>query len=184
MRVLTRPGRDRRGHLCLPQDVQAQAHDWPVELFDKRVWHIARPLPETRRTRTGRRQLIRAAQRPLVVAGGGVHYTDATDALAAFCEATGIPVGRPRPARARSPPTTRSASGAIGATGTTAANAIAREADLVIGIGTRYSDFTTASRTAFQNPDVGSSTSTSPGSTPSSRPGSASSPTPARRSRR
>jgi 3D-(3,5/4)-trihydroxycyclohexane-1,2-dione acylhydrolase (decyclizing) len=98
--------------------------------------------------------IIRAAKKPLVVAGGGVHYSGAVDALAAFCEATGIPVGQSQAGKGTLVYDHPQCLGAIGSTGTTAANAVAAEADLVIGIGTRYSDFTTASRTAFQNPDV------------------------------
>ena len=99
-------------------------------------------------------ELIRSAERPLVVAGGGVHYSGAGQTLAAFCAATGIPVGQSQAGKGTLVYDDPRCLGAIGSTGTTAANAIAREADVVIGIGTRYSDFTTASRTAFQNPDV------------------------------
>ena len=133
--------------------MQAQAYDWPVELFERRVWHIARPLPETRVLEQAA-AVIRAAKRPLIVAGGGVHYSGATDALAAFCAATGIPVGQTQAGKGTLVFDHPQCLGAIGSTGTTASNAIAAEADLVIGIGTRYSDFTTASRTAFQDPDV------------------------------
>ena len=99
-------------------------------------------------------EIIRGAQRPLIVAGGGVHYSGATDALAAFCGATGIPVGQSQAGKGTLVYDHPQCLGAIGSTGTTAANTIARDADVVIGIGTRYSDFTTASRTAFQNPAV------------------------------
>ncbi|GAA1839724.1 3D-(3,5/4)-trihydroxycyclohexane-1,2-dione acylhydrolase (decyclizing) [Microlunatus capsulatus] len=153
MRVLTDPAETGAVTLCLPQDVQAQAHDWPVELFERRVWPIARPLPE-RAALERAAELIRSARRPLVVAGGGVHYSGATDALAAFCDATGIPVGQTQAGKGTLVFDHPQCLGAVGATGTTAANAVAAEADLVIGIGTRYSDFTTASRTAFADPDV------------------------------
>ena len=99
-------------------------------------------------------EMIRSAKQPLIVAGGGVMYSGAQDALAAFSEATGIPVGQSQAGKGTLVYDHPQCLGAIGSTGTTAANAIAREADVVIGIGTRYSDFTTASRTAFQNPDV------------------------------
>jgi 3D-(3,5/4)-trihydroxycyclohexane-1,2-dione acylhydrolase (decyclizing) len=99
-------------------------------------------------------QLIKTAHRPLIVAGGGVHYSGATEALAALCEATGIPVGQSQAGKGTLVYDHPQCLGAIGSTGTTAANAVARDADMVIGIGTRYSDFTTASRTAFQNPEV------------------------------
>ncbi len=153
MRVLTDPAETGAVTLCFPQDVQAEAFDWPVALFDKRVWHIARPLPE-RRVLERAAELIRSAERPLIVAGGGVHYSGATTELARFCEATGIPVGQSQAGKGTLTYDHPQCLGAIGSTGTTAANAIAREADVVIGIGTRYSDFTTASRTAFQDPGV------------------------------
>ena len=153
MRVLTDPAETGAVTLCFPQDVQAQAHDWPVALFAKRVWPVARPLPE-RSVLEAAARIIREAQRPLVVAGGGVHYSGATAALAAFCEATGIPVGQSQAGKGTLVYDHPQCLGAIGSTGTTAANAIAAEADVVIGIGTRYSDFTTASRTAFADPAV------------------------------
>jgi 3D-(3,5/4)-trihydroxycyclohexane-1,2-dione acylhydrolase (decyclizing) len=153
MRVLTDPAETGAVTICLPQDVQAESHDWPVALFERRVWHVARPLPE-RSVIEEAAQIIRSAKKPLVVAGGGVHYSGAVDALAAFCEATGIPVGQSQAGKGTLGYDHPQCLGAIGSTGTTAANAVAAEADVVIGIGTRYSDFTTASRTAFQNPDV------------------------------
>jgi 3D-(3,5/4)-trihydroxycyclohexane-1,2-dione acylhydrolase (decyclizing) len=153
MRVLTDPAETGAVTLCFPQDVQAEAYDWPTELFEQRVWHVARPLPE-RSMLEAAAEIIRSAQRPLIVAGGGVTYSRAQDALAGFCEATGIPVGQSQAGKGTLVYDHPQCLGAIGSTGTTAANAIAREADVVIGIGTRYSDFTTASRTAFQNLDV------------------------------
>jgi 3D-(3,5/4)-trihydroxycyclohexane-1,2-dione acylhydrolase (decyclizing) len=153
MRVLTDPAETGAVTICLPQDVQAQAFDWPVDLFERRVWHVARPLPE-RAVLARAADVIRAAKKPLVVAGGGVHYSGAVDALAAFCEATGIPVGQSQAGKGTLVYDHPQCLGAIGSTGTTAANAVAADADVVIGVGTRYSDFTTASRTAFQNPDV------------------------------
>ncbi|WP_226365320.1 3D-(3,5/4)-trihydroxycyclohexane-1,2-dione acylhydrolase (decyclizing) [Pseudonocardia sp. ICBG162] len=153
MRVLTDPAATGAVTVCLPQDVQAQAHDWPVELFAERTWNVARPRPETWAVERAA-ELIRSAQRPVVVAGGGVHYSGATAALAAFCAATGIPVGQSQAGKGTLVWDHPQCLGAIGSTGTTAANAIARDADLVIGVGTRYSDFTTASRTAFAHPDV------------------------------
>ena len=98
--------------------------------------------------------LIASAKRPLIVGGGGVIYSGATKALARFCERTGIPVGQSQAGKGALPYDHPQSVGAVGSTGTTAANALAAEADVVIGIGTRYSDFTTASRTAFANPDV------------------------------
>ncbi len=153
MRVLTDPAETGAVTLCFPQDVQAEAYDWPTTLFEKRVWHVARPLPEPSRLDAAA-EIIRAAKQPIIVAGGGVTYSRAQDALATFCEATGIPVGQSQAGKGTLVYDHPQCLGAIGSTGTTAANAIARAADVVIGIGTRYSDFTTASRTAFQNPDV------------------------------
>jgi 3D-(3,5/4)-trihydroxycyclohexane-1,2-dione acylhydrolase (decyclizing) len=153
MRVLTDPVETGAVTICLPQDVQAQAHDWPVELFERRVWHVARPLPERWAVESAA-AAIRSAKRPLIVAGGGVNYSSAQDALAEFCAATGVPVGQSQAGKGTLVYDHPQCLGAIGSTGTTAANTLARDADLVIGIGTRYSDFTTASRTAFQDPDV------------------------------
>jgi 3D-(3,5/4)-trihydroxycyclohexane-1,2-dione acylhydrolase (decyclizing) len=153
MRVLTDQAHTGAVTLALPQDVQAEAHDWPRELFDERVWHIARPLPEPAQLDRAA-ELIRGARRPLIVAGGGVIYSEATEALRAFVEATGIPAAETQAGKGSLPYDSALAVGAVGSTGTTAANRLARDADVVIGIGTRYSDFTTASRTAFQHPDV------------------------------
>jgi 3D-(3,5/4)-trihydroxycyclohexane-1,2-dione acylhydrolase (decyclizing) len=153
MRVLTDPAETGAVTLCFPQDVQAEAFDWPVELFAERTWHIGRPLPEP--TALARAvEVIRSARRPLIVAGGGVIYSDATDALDAFASATGVPVGQTQAGKGALPFDHPQSVGAIGSTGTTAANALATEADVVIGIGTRYQDFTTASRTAFADPGV------------------------------
>ncbi|MCV7225431.1 3D-(3,5/4)-trihydroxycyclohexane-1,2-dione acylhydrolase (decyclizing) [Mycolicibacterium komossense] len=153
MRVLTDPVETGAATVAIPQDVQAEAHDWPESLFAERTWHVARPLPE-RSVIARAAELIRSATKPLIVAGGGVIYSDATDALAAFCEKTGIPVGQSQAGKGSLRYDHPQSVGAIGSTGTTAANALATEADVVIGIGTRYSDFTSASRTAFNNPDV------------------------------
>lgn len=153
MRVLTDPVETGAATVAIPQDVQAEAHDWPESLFAERTWHVARPLPE-RSAIARAAEVIRSAKKPLIVAGGGVIYSDASDALAAFCEKTGIPVGQSQAGKGALPYDHPQSVGAIGSTGTTAANALATEADVVIGIGTRYSDFTSASRTAFNNPDV------------------------------
>jgi 3D-(3,5/4)-trihydroxycyclohexane-1,2-dione acylhydrolase (decyclizing) len=153
MRVLTDPVETGAVTLALPQDVQAEAFDWPEELFSEREWHVARPLPEASILDRAA-ELIRTSRRPLIVAGGGVAYSEANDVLRAFAEATGIPVGESQAGKGSLPYDHPQSLGAIGSTGTTAANAIAESADLVIGIGTRYADFTTASRTAFRNPDV------------------------------
>jgi len=153
MRVLTDPVETGAVTLCFPQDVQAEAYDWPAALFEKRVWHVTRPVPE-RLVLEAAAAIIKSAKRPLIVAGGGVMYSRAQEALARFCRVTRIPVGQTQAGKGTLAYNHPQCLGAIGSTGTTAANAIARDADLVIGIGTRYSDFTTASRTAFQNPDV------------------------------
>jgi 3D-(3,5/4)-trihydroxycyclohexane-1,2-dione acylhydrolase (decyclizing) len=133
--------------------VQAEAHDWPEELFARRVWHVPRPVPEPAALAraTG---VIRSARRPLLVAGGGVIYSEATEELRRFAEATGIPVADTQAGKGSIRWDHEQAVGGVGSTGSPVANALAREADVVIGVGTRYSDFTTASRTAFQNPDV------------------------------
>ncbi|CUR60844.1 3D-(3,5/4)-trihydroxycyclohexane-1,2-dione hydrolase [metagenome] len=153
MRVLTDPAETGAVTVALPQDVQAEAHDWPVELFAERTWHVARPPAEVARIQ-GAAEIIRSARRPLIVAGGGVHYSGAEDALLALCDATGIPVGEAQAGKGSLPHGHPQEMGAVGSTGTTAANHLARTADVVIGIGTRWSDFTTASRTAFQESGV------------------------------
>jgi 3D-(3,5/4)-trihydroxycyclohexane-1,2-dione acylhydrolase (decyclizing) len=153
MRVLTSPAETGAVTLALPQDVQAEAADFPAALFDKRTWHIPRQPPE-RMMLERAVALIRASTRPLIVAGGGVIYSEATRALATLVEQTGIPIGETQAGKGALPWDHPGNLGAVGATGTLAANRIAAQADLVIGIGTRYSDFTTASKTAFQHPDV------------------------------
>jgi 3D-(3,5/4)-trihydroxycyclohexane-1,2-dione acylhydrolase (decyclizing) len=153
MRVLTDPAETGAVTLALPQDVQAEAHDWPVELFAERTWHVARPPAERSRVLDAA-EVVRGARRPMVVAGGGVHYSGAEQALRAFCDATGIPVGETQAGKGSLPHGHPQQMGAVGSTGTTAANALARQADVVIGIGTRWSDFTTASRTVFGAEDV------------------------------
>ncbi len=148
MAVLTDPAATGAVTLALPQDVQAEAFDFPEEFLAERVWPIRRPPPEPRALAAAA-ELIGSARRPLIVAGGGTIYAEATGELREFCEATGIPVAETQAGKGSLPYDHPSALGAIGATGTTAANAIARQADVVIGIGTRWSDFTTASRSLF-----------------------------------
>jgi len=149
MRVLTSPAETGAVTLALPQDTQTEAFDYPAALFEKRVWQIARNRADSAAMRVAV-QWIRESRQPLIVAGGGVHYSDATAALLAFVERTGIPVGETQAGKGALRYDHPLNLGALGSTGTEGANIIAREADLVIGIGTRYSDFTTASRTAFQ----------------------------------
>ncbi|MBW9216609.1 3D-(3,5/4)-trihydroxycyclohexane-1,2-dione acylhydrolase (decyclizing) [Mumia sp. zg.B53] len=153
MRVLTDPADTGAVTLCLPQDVQAEAYDWPEALFDRRVWHVARPVPEAAAVERAA-ALVRSARRPLLVAGGGVIYSGADGALRRFAEATGIPVAETQAGKGSLPYDHPQAVGAIGATGSDAADALANEADVVIGVGTRWSDFTTASRTVFARPEV------------------------------
>lgn len=153
VRTLTDPVDTGAVTLALPQDVQAEAYDWPEEFLAHRVWRIDRPVPQPQVLADAVR-MIRAARRPLVVAGGGVVYAGATEALDAFARATGIPVAETQAGKGALRHGHPCAAGAVGHTGTTAADALAREADLVIGVGTRYSDFTTASHTQFADPGV------------------------------
>jgi 3D-(3,5/4)-trihydroxycyclohexane-1,2-dione acylhydrolase (decyclizing) len=148
MRVLVDPAETGAVTLALPQDVQAEAFDWAAELFARRIWHVARPVPEPAALARAV-ETIRGARRPLLVAGGGLIYSEATAALRALVESTGIPVAETQAGKGSLPWDHPLAVGAIGATGTVAANELARDADVVIGVGTRWSDFTTASRTAF-----------------------------------
>jgi 3D-(3,5/4)-trihydroxycyclohexane-1,2-dione acylhydrolase (decyclizing) len=153
MRVLTDPAETGAVTISLPQDVQAEAYDWPDELFTRRVWHVARPVPEPAALARAV-AVLRSASKPLLVAGGGVIYSEAGAALRAFAEATGIPVADTQAGKGAIAWDHPCAVGGVGATGSPVANALARDADVILGVGTRYSDFTTASRTAFQNPDV------------------------------
>lgn len=153
MRVLTDPAETGAVTLCLPQDVQVEAYDWPVEFFRDRVWHVARPVPEPAALARAV-EVIRSAKRPLVVAGGGVVYSEASEALRAFATATGIPVADTQAGKGAINWDHPLAVGGVGATGNDAANALAATADVVIGVGTRYTDFTTASHTAFRDPGV------------------------------
>ena len=153
MRVLTSPADTGAVTLALPQDVQTEAFDYPASLFEKRVWTIPRNRPDEGLFARAVGWIRESAQ-PLVVAGGGVLYSEATAALADFAEKTGIPVAETQAGKGALPYDHPLALGAMGVTGTPGANIMGREADLVIGIGTRYSDFTTASKTAFQNPNV------------------------------
>ncbi|HKT57455.1 MAG TPA: 3D-(3,5/4)-trihydroxycyclohexane-1,2-dione acylhydrolase (decyclizing) [Microbacterium sp.] len=153
MRVLTDPAETGAVTIALPEDVQAEVIAVPEEFLQDREWHIRRPVPE-RWALDAAVAAIAGAERPFIVAGGGVLYSDAEDELRAFVERTGIPVGTTQAGGGVLDWDHPQYLGGVGATGTTAANRLAAEADVVIGIGTRYSDFTTASRTAFQNPDV------------------------------
>jgi 3D-(3,5/4)-trihydroxycyclohexane-1,2-dione acylhydrolase (decyclizing) len=153
MRVLTSPAETGAVTLALPQDVQPQAFDYPTEFLQERVWHVPRPRGDVEAFRVAREH-IRGSRRPIVIAGGGVIYSEATEALSRFATQTGIAVVETQAGKGSLCYNHPQALGAMGVTGTPGANVLAREADLVIGIGTRYSDFTTASKTAFQNPRV------------------------------
>jgi 3D-(3,5/4)-trihydroxycyclohexane-1,2-dione acylhydrolase (decyclizing) len=153
MRVLTSPSETGAVTLALPQDVQAEAYDFPEDLFRKRVWKIQRPRPDLDVLKQAV-QWIKASKKPVIVAGGGVIYSEATEILTKLVEQTRIPVAETFAGKGSLPYNHPSNLGAVGATGTPGANEYTEQADLVIAIGTRYSDFTTASKTAFQNPDV------------------------------
>jgi 3D-(3,5/4)-trihydroxycyclohexane-1,2-dione acylhydrolase (decyclizing) len=153
MRVLTDPAETGAVTLALPEDVQAEAVDVPDSFLEPRVWTLWRrpPAPGALARAV---ELLRAAERPLIVAGGGVIYSEASEALRELVEATGIPVCETQAGRGSLRSDHELSLGAVGATGTLAANRLAREADVVVGIGTRWSDFTTASKSAFQDPRV------------------------------
>jgi len=153
MRVLTSPADTGAVTIALPQDVQAEAYDYPSEFFHKRVWHVPRNRPDQSSLKQAV-EWIRNSRRPLIIAGGGVIYSEATEVLRNFVERTGIPIGETMAGKGSLNYNHPFNLGAIGVTGTFAANLIARDADLIIGIGTRYTDFTTSSKTAFQHPDV------------------------------
>jgi 3D-(3,5/4)-trihydroxycyclohexane-1,2-dione acylhydrolase (decyclizing) len=153
LRVLVNQAETGAVTLAFPQDVQAEAYDYPDEFLAHRVWHVTRPEPDASLLAEAV-ALIRSAKRPLIVAGGGVIYSEATDVLRAFAEQTGIPVAETQAGKGSLPYDHPASLGAVGVTGTFAANRIAADADVVIGIGTRWSDFTTASKTSFRNPDV------------------------------
>ncbi|QBD83287.1 3D-(3,5/4)-trihydroxycyclohexane-1,2-dione acylhydrolase (decyclizing) [Ktedonosporobacter rubrisoli] len=153
MRVLTDPAETGAVTLALPEDVQTEAYDYPEALFRKRIWHISRNRADLSALKEAA-AWIRSSQRPLIIAGGGVHYSEATATLQRFVDQTGIPVGETMAGKGSLRYDHPLSLGAVGATGTSAANRLARDADLIIGIGTRYSDFTTSSKTAFQHPSV------------------------------
>jgi 3D-(3,5/4)-trihydroxycyclohexane-1,2-dione acylhydrolase (decyclizing) len=153
MRVLVSQAETGAVTIACPQDVQAEAYDFPDEFLQPRVWHIPRPLPDAD-VLAAAAAAIREARRPMIVAGGGVIYSEATAALRQFVERTGIPVGETQAGKGSLPYDHPAALGAIGVTGTFAANRIGAEADVVIGIGTRWTDFTTASKTVFRTPAV------------------------------
>ncbi|MGW7318758.1 3D-(3,5/4)-trihydroxycyclohexane-1,2-dione acylhydrolase (decyclizing) [Streptomyces sp. NPDC054865] len=153
MRVLTDPAATGAVTLALPQDVQVEAYDWPEEFFAERVWRVRAPQPDPDELDAARAAL-RAARRPLIIAGGGVRHSGGASALRTLAETTGIPVASTQAGKGSLPFDHPADVGGIGHTGTATANHLARGADLVLGVGTRYTDFTTASATLFQHPDV------------------------------
>jgi 3D-(3,5/4)-trihydroxycyclohexane-1,2-dione acylhydrolase (decyclizing) len=153
MRVLTSPADAGAVTLALPQDVQTEAFDCPEEFLEKRVWRVARPRGD-RASLKQAAEWIRSAQKPLIISGGGVLYSDASATLARFAAKTGIAVVETQAGKGALVFDHPQLLGAIGVSGTPGANILAREADLIVGIGTRYSDFTTSSKTAFQNEEV------------------------------
>lgn len=153
MRVLTSPSDTGAVTLAMPQDVQAEAFDFPVEFFNKRVWKIGRPRPDKSLLKKAD-TLIRGSKKPVIIAGGGAIYSNATGILKQICDRTGIPVAETFAGKGSLPFDHPSNLGAAGVTGTPGANEILSQADLVLAIGTRYTDFTTASKTLFQNPEV------------------------------
>jgi 3D-(3,5/4)-trihydroxycyclohexane-1,2-dione acylhydrolase (decyclizing) len=153
MRVLASPSETGAVTICLPEDVQTEAYDWPAEFFAKKVYTVPRPRPVAEELQAAV-ALLKNSRRPFLIAGGGVHYSGATDALAAFVERTGIPAGVTQAGKGALLDAHPLCLGAVGVTGTAAANRIAQEADVVLAVGTRLADFTTASKTLFQHAGV------------------------------
>ena len=150
-RVLTDPAETGAVTLCLPQDVQAESYEYPIEFFKKRLWHLDREAVSQRAIEEAVK-LIKEAKNPLIIAGGGVHYSDATDKLAQFVEKYRIAVAETQAGKSALPWSNQYNIGGIGVTGSEAANKLAAEADLIIAIGTRLQDFTTASKWGFKHP--------------------------------
>lgn len=153
MRVLTSPAETGTVTLAIPQDVQAEAFDYPLDFFEKKTWSIARPRPDLNQLERAV-EMIKKSEKPLIIAGGGAHYSDALETLKKFVHKTHIPLAETFAGKGALRFDDPHQLGAVGATGTPGANQISESADLIIGLGTRYSDFTTASKTAFQNPNV------------------------------
>ncbi|MEK4075630.1 3D-(3,5/4)-trihydroxycyclohexane-1,2-dione acylhydrolase (decyclizing) [Paenibacillus sp. FSL M7-0656] len=153
MRVLTDPAETGAVTLALPQDVQAEAYDYPESFFARKVHYLDRRPPVQAAIERATEQIARG-RKPLLVAGGGVLYSEASAQLVEFAEAFGIPIAETQAGKSAVSWDHPLNVGAIGVTGSLAANRLAREADVVIGVGTRFSDFTTASRSAFQHPEA------------------------------
>ena len=152
-RVLTDPAETGAVTISLPEDVQAEAWDWPEEFFEQRIWHVRRPVPEPELV-SELVKFLKEARRPLIISGGGTIYSEASGELGRFVEAYGIPIVETQAGKGVLPWNHEFNAGPVGSNGATSANRLAHEADLIIAIGTRLSDFTTASKSAFQNPDV------------------------------
>jgi 3D-(3,5/4)-trihydroxycyclohexane-1,2-dione acylhydrolase (decyclizing) len=153
MRILTDPAETGAAVIALPQDIQSHAWDFPGKFFESTIWRVERRLPIRERIQDAA-DLIRASNRPMIVAGGGVHYSEAWEELQQFAEQVGIPIGETFAGRGAIHTPSEWLLGGFGVTGTPSAGQIAAEADLIICVGTRLTDFTTGSRAAFQNPDV------------------------------
>lgn len=153
MRVLTSPAETGAVTLSIPQDVQAEAYDFPIEMFEKRVWIVGRIMPDSNLLKKAI-ETIKQSKKPLIIAGGGTIYSGATSILKNLVNRTGIPVAETFAGKGSLNYNEPQNLGAMGVTGTPGAIEIAKDADVIIGIGTRYSDFTTISKSAFQNPDV------------------------------
>ena len=149
-RVLTDPANTGAVCIAIPQDVEGEAYDYPESFFMKRIWRLARRLPEAEAIEDAAK-VIKAAKKPLLICGGGVRYSEAHAEFRAFAEATGIPFGETQAGKSAIPYDHELNLGGIGVTGCSAANEIAKEADVVIGVGTRYTDFTTASKWLFRD---------------------------------
>ncbi len=152
-RILTDPAETGAVTISLPEDVQAEAYDFPIGFFERRVWHVRRPLPEPELIRKAA-ELIAGASKPLIVSGGGTIYAEASEDLRAFVEEFGIPVSETQAGKGVLNWNHPLNAGPVGSNGATSANGLALEADVVIALGTRLSDFTTASKSAYQNPSV------------------------------
>lgn len=153
MRVLLDPVETGAVTIALPQDLQAHAYDYPAHFFNERVWRVERRVPDPQRIRETVALLLEA-KRPAIIAGGGVHYSEAWEELQQFAEAFGIPVGETFAGKGAMRNTSPMAMGGHGLEGTGTAATIIGQADLVISIGTRLTDFTTGSQSCFQNPEV------------------------------
>ncbi len=149
-RTLTDPANTGAVCIAIPQDVEGEAYDYPESFFEKRVWRLARRQPDAEAIEEAAK-VIKAAKRPLLICGGGVRYSEAHAEFKAFAEATGIPFGETQAGKSAIPYDHPLNLGGIGVTGCSAANEIAKEADVVIGVGTRYTDFTTASKWLFRD---------------------------------